>query len=160
MAPFLELCCLKHLNCKNLGFWNRAAGWAEQHRQTQLLWGKLRVMHDTIADAWSKCSAEVNRHWPTHFSELLQLSVALWLLQGCQGKEGQSMSFGREVVHGPSGAMCWELPRMVPSWLVVRVFASKQRRQVLCHLITGPGFIQGPILEAWHLISPQHLGYP
>lgn len=71
MAPFLESCCIKHLNCKNLCFWNRAAGWAEQHTQAQLLWGKLWVVHDTIADAWSKCSAEVNWHGPTHFSDVI-----------------------------------------------------------------------------------------
>lgn len=71
MAPLLESCCIEHLNCKQLCLWNRAAGWPGHRTQAQLLQGRLCVVHDAVADASTKCSAEVNWHSPTHFSDVI-----------------------------------------------------------------------------------------
>lgn len=60
---------------------------------------------------------------------LLQVTAAVWLLQGCLGKEGQRMRFGREAADGHGAVMCGELPETMHSGLLVHMFASRNRQQ-------------------------------
>jgi len=87
-------------------------------------------MHDKVVDAWTKCSAEVDWHGPTCFSDVITVYSGCLTSSGLFGEGSIDRGgFGREVVNGHGGVMSWVLPKMVQSGLVVHMFASKQRQQ-------------------------------